>query len=263
MDVTVTTLTTGSMQGDQSIAMQPPAAVFCDDAESQFYAHCVKDFLLRNLSEPLQRRPIAELGTGTGEAIASVLAEPSFPGEVHGYEIQPEACAHARQLLLHRNVRGYRVFHQDFFAVARHYRTGYAISNAPYLPASDAAIKMPELWGGPDGSRVIKRLLRSGFERLVVTVPSFSNPLAIIDHAARHGYKVADFAVRTMPFGPYSSEPKVQAQIERLQSARLRKAFTSADRYCLAGVLWTKENQVDHRFSLEVAITSLGFSSVF
>jgi hypothetical protein len=109
----------------------------------------------------------------------------------------------------------------------------------------------------PDGSRVLKRLLGSGFERLVVTMSSFSNPLAIIDCAARQRYKVVDFAVRTMTFGPYSSEPKVQERIERLASGRVRKAFTSGDRYCLAGVLWARGVQVDLKPSLKAAITSL------
>jgi methylase of polypeptide subunit release factors len=47
-----------------------------------------------------------------------------------------------------------QVFNDDFFAVAREYVTGCAISNPPYLPARDNKIIMPELWGGPDGSRV-------------------------------------------------------------------------------------------------------------
>jgi methylase of polypeptide subunit release factors len=255
--MTVTTLTNESVRVERPASLQPPAVVFRDVVESEFYAQCVKDFLLRNLSKPLCQQPIVELGTGTGEAIADALAELSFPGEVHGYEIQPEACAFAQEVIVRKDVPRYRVFNRDFFTDVQRYRTGCAISNPPYLPASDPGIKMPELWGGPDGSRVLKRLLGSGFERLVVTMSSFSNPLAIIDCAARQRYKVVDFAVRTMTFGPYSSEPKVQERIERLASGRVRKAFTSGDRYCLAGVLWARGVQVDLKPSLKAAITSL------
>jgi SAM-dependent methyltransferase len=240
----VTILAVRGVRDEQAANICLPATVFCDTAESEFYARSVKDFLLQDLG-PLRGWPIVELGTGTGEAIARVLQETSFPGEVHGYEIQTAACEYAREVTKRYGVPQYQVFNRDFFTAVLDYPASSVISNPPYLPAPDAEIDMPELWGGPDGSDVVRRLLGSGFAQLVTTLSSFSNPLATINYATRHGYRIADFAIRSMRFGRYSSEPKVRAHIEKLGNEKPRKAFVTENGYCLATVLWTREAEVD------------------
>jgi hypothetical protein len=97
--------------------------------------------------------------------------------------------------------------------------------------------------GGHDGSSVTKRIIECGFECLVLLVPSFSNPVSIINFAASHGYRVLDFAARTMRFGVYTNEPKVRARIAEL--SKQGEAFVSADRYCIAGVAWVKGRGIE------------------
>jgi hypothetical protein len=75
--------------------------------------------------------------------------------------------------------------------------------------------------------------------------------------AVRRKYKVTDFAITTMHFVPYSSEPKVQAEINRLRREQPPKAFTTDNRYCLACVSWAKDSDVDLTNGLRAAITSL------
>ena len=234
------------------------STIFKDREESEFYAQCVRDFLFRHGYELLENKDIVELGVGTGETIAELLRYHDFTGKIRGYEIDLASYNFARQLIdRHRVGDRYLVLNDDFFeAVKGSLMGGCAISNPPFIPACDRSIRMPELWGGPDGSSVTKQIIGCGFERLILLVSSFSNPLSIIEYASLCGYKVLDFAVRTMPFGAYSSEPKVRKRITEL--ARQSAAFVSADRYCIAGVAWVRnENVMDLSAALAQSLTSL------
>jgi hypothetical protein len=243
-------------QNDHGGLRERPADAFWDDAESGFYAQCVRAFLLRNPSSILLEHPILELGSGTGEAIAEVLSTDQFGGEIIGYELQAETASYAQQVMFDRGVSRYHIVHGDFFQAAPDSDPECVISNPPYLPAPDNKIVVPELWGGPDGSTVMRRLLDGGFNLLVTTLSSFANPVGTLKFAKSRGYRVADFAVRTIPFGAYSSEPKVRGQIERL-ALDGRGAFISAERYCLAVVVWVRDTGSDLAASLRTAITSL------
>ncbi len=232
--------------------------IFQDRQESEFYAQCVRDFLLRHGYELLENKEIVELGIGTGETIVDLLKYHGFTGKIRGYEIHRESYEYAHQLIEARTVSDrYIAINDDFFeAVQGSVVGGCAISNPPYLPAHDRSIRMPELWGGTDGSEVTKRIMECGFEHLVLLVSSFSNPLSIIDYASTNGYRVLDFAVRTMRFGIYSSESKVHERITQLSSQG--QAFVSDDRYCVAGVAWVKRRDAtDLTAALARAITSL------
>jgi hypothetical protein len=231
--------------------------IFRDREESEFYAQCVRDFLFRHSYELLENKDIVELGVGTGETIAELLRYHDFTGKIRGYEIDRASYDYARRLVEEHAVADrYMVINDNFFeAVQGSVFGGCAISNPPFLPAHDRSIRMPELWGGTDGSSVTKRIVECGFEHIVLLVSSFSNPLSIISHASSCGYRVLDFAVRTMRFGTYSSEPKVRARIAELSSQR--KAFVSADRYCVAGVAWVKRpDAVDLSGALAQALTA-------
>jgi SAM-dependent methyltransferase len=242
----------GAAQGD---------AIFHDREESEFYAQCVRDFLLRHSYELLEDKEIVELGVGTGETIAELLKYHGFTGKVRGYEIDRASYEYARKLVDDRAVSDrYLVINENFFqAIRSSVAGGCVISNPPYLPAHDRSIRMPELWGGSDGSSVTKQIIECGFEHLVLLVSSFSNPLSIIDFASGCGYRVLDFAVRTMRFGAYSSEPKVRERIAELSGRD--EAFVSADRYCVAGVAWVKNPAaVDLSVALAQGLTSLACS---
>jgi len=242
----------GAAQGD---------TIFHDREESEFYAQCVRDFLLRHSYELLEDKEIVELGVGTGETIAELLRYHGFTGKIRGYEIDRASYEYARKLVDDRAVSDrYLVTNENFFqAIPRSVAGGCVISNPPYLPAHDQSIRMPELWGGSDGSSVTKQIIECGFDHLVLLVSSFSNPLSIIDFASSRGYRVLDFAVRTMRFGAYSSEPKIRARIAELSGQD--EAFVSADRYCVAGVAWVKNPAaVDLSDALARALTSLACS---
>jgi len=232
--------------------------IFHERQESEFYAQCVRDFLFRYGYELLSNKDIFELGVGTGETIVELLQHHNFEGKIRGYEIQQDSFQYARILVEgHRVSDRYVVLNEDFFtAISGSIIGGCAISNPPYLPAPDNLIRIPELWGGHDGSEVTKRIMSCGFEQLILLVSSFSNPLSVIDYASSQGYRVIDFAVRTMRFGRYSREPKVYQRIMEL--AEREEAFISADRYFLAGVAWMKKRTGrDLSASLRRSVTSL------
>ena len=48
-----------------------------------------------------------------------------------------------------------------------------------------------------------------GFDSAILLISSYANPVHTLEHARKHGYQVTDFMVSPMPFGYYSSEPKV------------------------------------------------------
>ena len=49
-----------------------------------------------------------------------------------------------------------------------------------------------------------------GLDKVMLLISSYSNPVETLQHARRQGYILRDFMVTAMPFGKYSSEPKVQ-----------------------------------------------------
>ena len=57
-----------------------------------------------------------------------------------------------------------------------------------------------------------------GFQNLILMIASYSNPVQTLQHARAQGYALTNFLVTPLPFGTYSSEPKVSSP------ARLRRA---------------------------------------
>lgn len=57
---------------------------------------------------------------------------------------------------------------------------------------------------------VVQDLMTLGFDNMVLLLSSYCDPVATIEHARRQGYRVTDFMVTPLPFGYYSSEPKVR-----------------------------------------------------
>ena len=56
---------------------------------------------------------------------------------------------------------------------------------------------------------VVQDLLSLGIPNVMMLFSSYSNPVETLKHAQRQGYRALDFMVTAMPFGTYSSEPKV------------------------------------------------------
>lgn len=48
-----------------------------------------------------------------------------------------------------------------------------------------------------------------GLDKAMLLISSYSNPVETLEHARSEGYILRDFMLTSMPFGTYSSEPKV------------------------------------------------------
>ncbi len=48
-----------------------------------------------------------------------------------------------------------------------------------------------------------------GFDTAVLLISAYANPVETMEHARALGYRCTDFMVTPLPFGYYSSEPKV------------------------------------------------------
>jgi hypothetical protein len=210
--------------------------VFTDSEESIFYSRSVKKFLL-DTGSPSEAE-ITEFGSGDAVTLARYLARSRYPGVIRGYEINRESYLRACRNIKDSGVSTrYIVKSADFFA-ARHDRRGALIVNPPYLPAPVPRLAMPELWGGRNGTRVVKRLIDLGFDQLMMLVASISDPVGVIRYARRRGYRVVDFSTTTLPFGRYTLEPIVFHQIQRLAS-RGKALVRNAD-YQVAAVHFRK-----------------------
>ncbi len=52
-----------------------------------------------------------------------------------------------------------------------------------------------------------------GFDTAVLLISAYANPVETMEHARALGYRCTDFMVTPLPFGYYSSEPKVGAPL--------------------------------------------------
>jgi len=210
--------------------------VFTDSEESILYSSCVKKFLF-DAESPTQTE-ITEFGSGDAGTMARYLAKSRYPGVIRGYEIDRESHRRAHKSIKDSGVSArYIVKRADFFT-ARHDRRGALIVNPPYLPAPAPRLAMPELWGGPDGTRVVKRLIDLGFDQIMMLVASISDPIGVIRYARRRSYRVVDFMMIALPFGRYTLEPIVFHQIQRLASRG--KALVRNTNYQVAAVYFRK-----------------------
>ena len=119
------------------------------------------------------------------------------------------------------------------------------IANPPYIPAPDDDILMPELWGGVHGNDLALRLLKAGFEHLLIALPSYSDPAETLATAADQGYRVANFLAMGLEFGRYSREPKVHDHIRRLVAEG--HGWAGEDDYVVAVALLTQSDEVRDR----------------
>lgn len=237
---------------DTAVLLPPPSGNHVVDGffdcaeESAHYAFSVQLLLTQYASVvPWQSEGVAELGSGDARAIAHVVR--AVPGlRVHGTDISATSVERARQTISGLDVADrYTVEHGDFFGWAdspsgRSVST--VIANPPYIPAPDGDIMMPELWGGWYGNDLVLRLLKAGFDHLLVALPSYSDPAATLDTAAELGYRVVNFLAMGLEFGAYSREPKVREHIARLTAEG--HGWAGDDEYVVAVALLTRSPQV-------------------
>ena len=185
---------------------------------------------------------VVELGTGDASAIAEVVR--ALPGlRVQGYDISAESVEAARANIAACGVADrYTVELGDFFDSsdsAGGPPVSTAIANPPYIPAPDRDIRMPELWGGEYGNDLVLQLLKAGYDNVVVAIASYSDPGTTLRTAADLGYRVVNFLAMGLDFGPYSNEPKVRRQIERICAEG--RGWAGPDGYMVAVALLTRD----------------------
>lgn len=236
-----------------------PATVFDCPMESLFYSQCLQK-VCRSMPPSRDGSPpvIVEFGAGDGSPVIDALLKVgrSFNGHVHGFELNPVAASIARTRAAQLGLSDkYKVHHSCFFKGAEALRSQHGqwlVANPPYIPAPDNDILMPELHGGVDGATLTNNLLGLGYPNAMLLVSSYSNPLSTIAHARKLGYSVTDFLITPLPFGHYSSEPKVKNWIRKMKSQDQAffterptgaKSTTGASNgwYLLAGVLFQKQ----------------------
>ncbi len=210
---------------------------FCPE-ESDFYAYCLESLVLNTCGSS---QSIVEFGSGDGMPVIKALSKSNFTGRVHGYELNKLACDVAKAKIAKAGLSHQYILHNQCLFESIKPPADYLVSNPPYLPASDNKLYQPLLHGGTDGITVTKKLLDLGYKNVMVLASSYSNPVGLIEDAKSKGYLVANFTISPLPFGEYSSEPKVRNQIAEMRQNN--QAFYSERLYLLAGVLFTKQRK--------------------
>lgn len=213
--------------------------VFVCAEESDFYSLAIERLLL---GEHRPRRVI-EFGSGDGKPVLDCLERIGrFDGVIYGYELVEAAAKLAQGRAKDLGVQDtYQVRHSCFYKGAEIAKADCLIANPPYIPSPDDDILMPSLRGGIDGSGITKHLLTLGYERCLLVVSAYSDPIGTLEHAREHGYTVADYTATPMPFGTYSSEPKVRQWIRHLE--KQGKAYCSPDSYILTCILFERRER--------------------
>lgn len=219
---------------------------FCPE-ESKFYSHCLETLVL---NQCCSTESVIEFGSGDGSPVINSLLRTRFDGLIHGFELNTSACKVANSTVDEYNLCNQYIIHNQSFFDAATPEAEYLVSNPPYLPAPDNDIYLPALHGGTDGSTLTKKLLSLGYDNALMMISSFSDPEGTINHAIEEGYCIADFVVVPLPFGYYSSEPKVRNTIEELRKQNM--AFYSENIYFLAGVLFKKQQKSTVDLSTEL-----------
>jgi methylase of polypeptide subunit release factors len=217
-----------------------PGQVFVCPEESLFYSQCLEKMVF---SRPDCPSTMIEFGAGDGSpVISALLKSPPHLGKrvIHAYEISPRAASVAAGSAARCGLEESYVVHNScFWKGTKETPADCLVSNPPYLPAPDGDIMMPELWGGLDGAELTRDLLSAGFNSTMLMISAYSNPIQTLEHARDQGYAVTDFLITPLPFGTYSSEPKVRAWIAGMKEKG--QAFYSSRMYFLAGVLFEKK----------------------
>jgi methylase of polypeptide subunit release factors len=223
-----------------------PKEVFVCSEESRFYAQCLERMVLNQCSAT---DTIVEFGAGDGGPVTEALAKSSFEGKIHGFELNPAAYKLAKSKIKAQQLETKYVVHNQCFFENLMLEANYLIANPPYLPAPDNDLYIPALHGGADGAGITKQLLSLGYKNVFLMISAYSNPVGVVDYAARQGYQLMDFTISPLRFGFYSCEPKVRKAIAELRERQ--QAFYSERVYFLSGVLFSEDSKLDRDLSKE------------
>lgn len=205
--------------------------MFLCPEESSYYAAIVEMVLTARYTGGR----IIELGTGTGGPILKVL-NVNAGWSVLGTERDEASCRECQRRIVAAGLGDrYHVLHGDFFELLPSVPdVRWIIANPPYLPAREpGGLIFPGLWGGPNGNELIIRLLRLGIENIVLLVPSFSDPGAVLNAAREAGYALVSSYSYLIAKADYSNQAEVAARIRDLKDAG--KAFDMGEKYILFG----------------------------
>jgi methylase of polypeptide subunit release factors len=214
--------------------------IFVCEEESFFYSHCL-EMLLFNNCNCCDISTVNEFGSGDGNPVIQAIKNSGFNGVVQGFEINKAACNIAKNLIANTYMSGhYNVINGCFFKNHLNYQKECLVSNPPYLPSPDDDLFLPSLYGGEDGTLIVKKLLTLNYENVLLLISSYSNPLGVLEYSVKQNYVITNFIITPMPYGRYSRQKKVWKTIQELK--KHNKAFCSNQIYLLAGVLFTKKN---------------------
>lgn len=210
---------------------------FTCSEETIFYSYCLESFILSNP----ENKKVIEFGTGDGTAVIKAISTTNYQGKIVGYEINETSIKIANDSIREQAIEDiYEITNEDFFN-QKFDKNNVLVSNPPYIPADDNNILMPGLYGGVNGNELSKRLIDIGFDKVMLLVASYCDPKEFITYCHNQKYIVTEFAAIPIPFGHYSSEPKVMQRINQMKKEN--KAFFNDKAYVLAGVLFEKNSQ--------------------
>ncbi|WP_076821358.1 methyltransferase [Pseudofrankia asymbiotica] len=225
---------------------------FFDPVESGFYAACLENLLGNTRLRPTLANGVVELGAGTGIPMVEALRHQESAIPVRGFERDGPSSGVAARVVEKAGLTNYQIVHGDFFDGVRDGPERCAVANPPYLPAPGHA---PELWGGDSGADVSRRILSAGFDAVLLLVSSISDPIGLLEHARKTGYRVVDWMARPITFGAYTRDSRVSHRIREL--ARHGHAFFTPDTYTIAGVTWiTDPTATDDTEALTTVLTA-------
>ncbi|MFW5993168.1 MAG: hypothetical protein ACOCPO_03430, partial [Desulfohalobiaceae bacterium] len=170
------------------------------------------------------------------------LRNSGFTGRVLGYEINPEAAARAQENIHRAGERNrYQVQNRCFHQAHKYASPGICLAaNPPYLPAPDPErLILPLLWGGPDGTRLLRALLEQEADYVLQLLPSIANPVRVLEHARGKGYWVQDYIAAPLEFGIYTAQDYVRRHLCKMREQG--KAHYFREHYLLAGVLFSRQ----------------------
>jgi len=163
-----------------------------------------------------------------------------FKGRVEGFELNKSAAQKAVDNVKDNKLDDhYHINKGSFFDLVQFNKDDILISDPPFLPSNHSNILDPLLWGGNDGSDIYLKLIGMGYEKAMLMVASYSNPLKILSEIRNQNYAIQDFMVAPMSMGIYSKEKPVWDKLNELKNEGL--AFHSNSHFLLAGVLIEKE----------------------
>ncbi len=164
---------------------------------------------------------IVEFGSGCGRPVVDALLRTEFEGFIHGFEINSSGYEFADELIRKNSLsEKYKISNLSFFEQIRKSDAEYLIANPPYVPVQDGGCKdiyRSDSYGGADGTMIIKKLLSSDYNNILLMFSSCSNLEGIVRYALNLDYHITDFLLKPRKYGNYTSQPFIKNTISDSQ----------------------------------------------